>query len=81
MSSRSSTRFSEGIVTRMQKLVFLVERARLHGLEGLGLAGGEWELLHSLRRQGAPWRATYERARRERPPALSERADQPRRPA
>ena len=49
---------SEGIVTRMQKLVYLVRQARQRGLEGLGLAGGEWELLHSLRRQGPPWRAT-----------------------
>jgi DNA-binding MarR family transcriptional regulator len=48
---------SEGIVTRMQRLVFLIKQARQQGLEGLGLASGEWELLHSLRRQGPPWRA------------------------
>jgi DNA-binding MarR family transcriptional regulator len=48
---------TEGIVSRMQKLVFLVKNARIRGLEGLGLASGEWELLHSLRRQGPPWRA------------------------
>src|SRR5262245_308144 len=49
---------SEGVVTRMQRLVFLIKQERQRGLEGLGLAGGEWELLHSLRRQGPPWRAT-----------------------
>ncbi len=55
------------------------QAGRLHGLEGLGLAGGEWELLHSLRRQGAPWRATSSALASDlllSPSALTNRVDQ-----
>jgi DNA-binding MarR family transcriptional regulator len=48
---------TEGLVTRMQWIVHRIKRAQQAGLEGLGISGGEWELLHTLRRQGQPWRA------------------------
>jgi DNA-binding MarR family transcriptional regulator len=48
---------TEGLVTRMQWIVHRIKRAQQAGLEGLGISQGEWELLHALRRQGAPWRA------------------------
>ena len=49
---------TEGIVTRMQRLVSLLARQAQDSLQEQGLPRGEYLTLHALRRRGTPYRAT-----------------------
>lgn len=47
---------AEGIVTRMQFIVRYLRRTKERVLKEHGLQVAEWEILHLLRRSGAPYR-------------------------
>jgi DNA-binding MarR family transcriptional regulator len=49
---------TEGIVTRMQRIVALLARRAQAALQDQGLAPGEYLTLHALRRRGTPYVAT-----------------------